>query len=81
MIVGEESEDPQIRAAYRRNWPGGVFRLGEEPDSDLVAGTPDERFAMVWRLTVDAWCLGGRSLPDYERARTPGVVFRASPAP
>ncbi len=79
--MSEESENPNARAAERRTWPGGVFRLGEEPDGDVVAATPDERFAMVWRLTVDAWCFSGRALPDYERAKTPGVVIRAASQP
>lgn len=38
--------------------------------------TAAERVAMVWRLTVDAWALGGAAIPDYDRAHTPGRMVR-----
>ena len=63
--------------AARRDWPVKTFRLGEEPADDLSGTTTAaERIAMVWRLSLDAWALTGRPLPDYNRAQAPGRVIR-----
>lgn len=65
------------RAVARRDWPVSVHRLGEEPGDDLSATTtPEERLAMVWPLTLEAWRLTGRELPSYERSAMPVRVVR-----
>ncbi len=74
------SQDPDrtARAAARKSWPIRAFRLGEEPPEDLRATTtPAERLAMVWQITLDAWALSGRPLPDYPRAEAPVRVLRS----
>jgi hypothetical protein len=65
----------------RGSWPVRVYRLGEEPSGDLSATTsPEERLAMVWPLTLEAWAWSGREHPNYSRAETP-VVRRPWPGP
>lgn len=65
------------RAAGRRDWPVSIHRLGEEPGDDLSATTTaEERLAMVWPLTLEAWRLAGRELPCYERSAMPVRVIR-----
>jgi hypothetical protein len=60
------------RAAARRAWPVRLFALGLEPRDHLDRfTTPEERVAMVWTLTVEAWALAGRPIPAYSRAATP----------
>ncbi len=63
------------RAAARRAWPGRRATLADERD-ELVQGTPAERIAMVWSMTLDAWALSGKPLPVYRREDMPGVVIR-----
>jgi len=64
------------RASARRHWPVRKYRLGEEPSDDLSdATTAEERLQMVWRLTVDAWALSGKRLPDYDRSTAPVRKF------
>lgn len=71
----------QARAAARRNWPIRKFRLGQEPSEDLTGTTTaGERIAMVWRLSLDAWAMTGRSLPVYRRDQIPGRVIRLGDA-
>jgi hypothetical protein len=66
------------RAAARKNWPIRACRLGEEPPEDLRATTTaGERAEMVWQITLDAWALAGRTLPDYPRDEAPVRVIRA----
>lgn len=65
------------RAKSREQWPIRRFALGEEPSEDLSATTtPEERLAMVWRLTLDAWASQGLPLPEYTREQMPGRVIR-----
>ena len=60
------------RASARRAWPVRAFRLGNEPNEDLSASTTAvERLEMIWPLTVDAWALSGRTIPDYARHEAP----------
>lgn len=49
------------------------FRLGEEPlEVDLgMPTTVEERLALVWTLTREAWALGQREVPTYARAEAP----------
>lgn len=55
-----------------------MIRLGAEPDldADVLAMTPDERVAMVWQLTLDAWAVAGREIPRYARHAMPGRMVR-----
>jgi hypothetical protein len=70
---------PESRAKARRNWPVRLQRLGHEENDDLLARTSaEERLAMVWELTVQAWALTGRPMPCYTRDETP-VVRRPWP--
>lgn len=56
----------------RRSWPVRRLRLGQEPGDDLSGfTTAEERLAMVWELTVGAWAVAGRKIPDYPRERAP----------
>jgi hypothetical protein len=58
--------------ATRASWPIRRYRLGEEPGDDLSASTTaEERLAMVWPLTLDAWAMAGKALPTYTRGETP----------
>ena len=64
--------DASTRAALRRSWPVRRFRLGDEPSDDLRASTTaEQRLAMMWHLTLEAWELTGRPLPDYARRSAP----------
>ena len=74
------AHDPEIaaRAAARKSWPIRVYRLGEEPADDLRATTTAaERVEMVWQVTLDAWALAGRPIPDYPRSEAPVRVIRS----
>ena len=71
MSSGDAPEMPS-RAASRRTWPVRLVALGAEPRDDLDRSTtPEERLAMVWSLTVEAWALSGRPMPAYPRSATP----------
>jgi hypothetical protein len=60
------------RAEARRSWPVRRYRLGEEPSDDLSdTTTAEERLGMMWPLSLEAWALAGKPLPDYERSRAP----------
>jgi hypothetical protein len=65
------------RTRDRRTWPVKKYKLGEEPSDDLSGSTtPEERLAMMWELSRQAWLMAGRDLPVYDRKTTPGRVFR-----
>lgn len=69
--------DEAARAAGRSSLPVRVFRLGEEPGDDLSGvTTADERLAMMWPLTVEAWRIAGLPIPEYPREETPVRVTR-----
>ena len=56
----------------RSRWPVRKFALGSEPGDDISADTTaEERLAMVWPLTLEAWRLAGLPLPTYARHETP----------
>jgi hypothetical protein len=60
------------RAATRRTWPVRLVALGSAPRDRLDGSTtPEERLAMVWTLTLEAWALSGRPMPEYPRAASP----------
>jgi hypothetical protein len=70
-------DDREQRAAARRSWPIRRFRLGEEPQENLLATTTAaERIAMIWPMTVAAWALTGRQIPDYPRSEAPVRIIR-----
>lgn len=72
-----EDEQRAARAAARGSWPVRRCVLGEEPAEELTATTtPSERLIMVWGLTLDAWALSGKPMPDYSREEAPGRVIR-----
>ncbi len=48
------------------------------PPDDLPATTTAaERVEMVWQVTLDAWALAGRTIPDYPRNEAPVRVIRS----
>ena len=67
----------------RSRLPVSIYRLGEEPGDDLSAATTaEERLAMVWPLTLQAWTLSGRPLPTHRRDGLPvQIVPLATRAP
>ena len=69
----EGSADERRRA--RAAWPVRKFRLGEEPADDMAGTTVEERVAMVWQLTLDAWAAAGREIPTYRRSEMPVRVL------
>jgi hypothetical protein len=76
MLAGMD-DAARARASARAQWPGGKARLGEEDASAAPRdASPSELFAMVWRLTMDAWAMTGQPLPTYTRAEMPGRVSR-----
>lgn len=63
------------RAARRAAMTVRKFRLGEEPEDALMAGTVAERLQLVAQLSETGWALTGRPLPTYTRATIPVVVL------
>ena len=56
----------------RADWPVRRFSLGAEPGDDLSGSTTaEERLAMLWPLTLEAWALAGLPIPSYTRAAAP----------
>ena len=54
------------------------YSLGDEPTENLQSSTTaEERLAMMWELSRQAWLLSGRGVPDYPRSRMPGRVVRS----
>lgn len=75
--VSEPSERA-LRASRRANWPGSITTLAHQADAAIVReGTPGERVAMVWRVTLDVWASSGRPMPSYARSEMPGRVIRS----
>lgn len=64
------------RAKARASWPVTRHSLNEPPSDVVRTASPSERVAMVWALTVDAWTLSGRPIPDYPRSEAPGRILR-----
>jgi hypothetical protein len=66
------------RSFARKSWPIRAHRLGEAPEDDFATTTTvAERLAMMWPLTVDAWTLAGRLIPDYPRSEATVRVIRS----
>lgn len=77
------AEEQAARAARRRaraSWPVRVFRLGEEPPDDYSGFTVEQRLAIAWQMTCDAWASAGRPMPTYTRSEMPVRVIRPPPA-
>jgi hypothetical protein len=54
-----------------------VFPLKDAPGPDLSSvTTPEERLAMVWQLTLEAWSLDGEAVSGWNRSEGP---IRVSP--
>lgn len=65
------------RAAARATWTIERHQLGDDGDELLRALSPGACVAMVWAMTLDAWALSGRAIPDYARAEAPGQIIRS----
>lgn len=76
MPTADDEAHREARRRARASWPVRRFDLGAEPPEDLSHLTPDERIALVWPLTVRAWRLSGRELPDVPRSHWPGRMIR-----
>jgi hypothetical protein len=76
-MPSRDAREASSRAAARRAWPVRLVALGAEAHASLDRSTsPEERLAMVWTLTVEAWALSGRPMPAYSRATTPVQLGR-----
>jgi hypothetical protein len=64
------TDDPAARRRARAAWPVRAVRRGEEP-VDPPVGTPEDRLAAVWELTLQAWGVAGIELPRYARGEAP----------
>jgi len=68
----------------RSEYPTRVRRLHDpEDESEILAWSPDERMAMVWTLTLQAWAflaqdMGAGGLPEPRLRRDVGGVVRGS---
>lgn len=52
--------------------PPIIADAGPLTDDDLSATTTaKERLEMMWPMTVDAWTLAGKKIPEYPRDKTP----------
>lgn len=72
-----DADERTRRALARACWPGKMTTHQAQDDAALVrVGTPGQRVAMVWQITVDAWASAGRPLPAYSRANMPGRLIR-----
>jgi hypothetical protein len=77
-VIDPEEAAREARRKARATWPGGKYRLGEEPPDDVSHMSPDERVAAVWRITLSAWLLAGNELPNLPRSQWPGTIIRAT---
>jgi hypothetical protein len=73
------SADEQARRAARASWPGLKTTLAEAPGTEDLSATTtaEQRLAMMWELTLGAWALTGKPMPDYSRANMPGRGIRS----
>jgi hypothetical protein len=70
-------DSAHARRLARGTWPIRRVDLAEEGAPDARdRSTVDERLALVWQLTQEAWALGGEPIPSYPRREAPGVVLR-----
>lgn len=66
----------EARRRQRAGWQIRRVSLEDERAPDVSALSPNERVAMVWRLTLDAWAISNRPMPTYSREEAPGRVLR-----
>ncbi|MGM0576091.1 MAG: hypothetical protein ACQEXJ_10220 [Myxococcota bacterium] len=78
--MNADDEARASRAAARARWPGAVVRLDDVPEVDVLRRPPGELVGMVRDLTLAAWSMAGRPIPDYDRAHMPGRVVRTGEA-
>ena len=54
-----------------------IVKLSEQADdSDLKSTTPEERWAMMWQLALDAWAFRGESIAESQLPRHMVRVLR-----
>ena len=74
------NDDALERRRARADWPVRKFRLDEEPVDDFSTYTVEERLAMTWQMTCDAWASAGLPMPAYSRNEMPIRVIRKTSA-
>jgi len=70
-VVLPKVDGSEARRIARAQWP--IRKIAPDP---LDASTVDERVALVWQLTREAWSLQGREIPSYPRHEAPGLLVR-----
>jgi hypothetical protein len=76
MSVVPENESAEAAKAVRGQWLVRKGRLGDpELEAELTPTTPEERLAMVWPLTVQAWALRGEDVTQRRIDRSVVRVF------
>lgn len=78
--AADEQSARAVRRRARAGWPVRVFRLGAEPAEDFSGFTVEQRLAIAWQMTCDAWASAGRPMPTYSRGEMPIRVVRRAPA-
>ena len=74
--VNDRKDTGAVRSD-RHRWPVQKYRLGHEPGDDLSGTTTaEERLAMMWPLTLEAWALAGLEIPTYDRGEAVVRVIR-----
>jgi hypothetical protein len=53
-LLEQALAEREERRASRANWPVRVFKVGEQPDEEVL-GTPEERLGMMDRLSRSAY--------------------------
>ena len=66
-----DAADRAARALARRSWPVARVGPGAPPPAAEPVATPFERLCLVWPLTLDAWAMSGRAIPELPRERWP----------
>jgi hypothetical protein len=76
MNIEGDQQAFEERRALRSHWSVRKGRLGDpELEADISPLTPEERLAMVWPLTVQAWAFKG---VDVATSRLPRHVIRVA---
>lgn len=67
---------PVERRDARRNWPVSAVSPSFNDDVALARSTSsEERLAMMWTISLDAWTMTGEEYPHYERHNMPGRLL------
>ena len=73
MAVSAFEDRRRARAA----WPMRRVDLRAETLTDSrYRASIEERTALVWELTREAWALTGKPMPTYDRSEMPGTIIR-----